>query len=476
MFLGIDLGTGSVKVLLTDRDGQPVAEASRVYPVVSPARGHAETDPALWWSATVEAVREACAGRADGIDAIGLSGQAHGIVTLDGAGAVLRPAILWPDQRATAQMAEMLALPEALRLPLANPVVGGMAAVSLMWIRDEQPEIFAATRHALSPKDWLRYRMTGALATEPSDASMTLLYELTTDRWSDDLLRALRIPSSILPPLRRSEEVAGHLGAEAAAAMGLRAGIPVGTGLADSAACLLGMGQVEPGKTILQIGSGIQLMALVDGVAPRIQPFYNTFRAAEGTAYLMAASLNGGTAFEWVRGVLKADWDEMYQAAFAVEDAGEVIFLPYASGERAPILDAEASAAFAFMKLGCTRAQVIRSAFDGVALAIRDIWDALGADGVTAPSMLLTGGGTTDPRWRQLLADTIGVPLVPAVAPGTAALGAAYLAGLAVGRWHGARDLPVSGSVDATVMPRPDPGLERRLARFRATYRALKAV
>ncbi|MGB5801108.1 MAG: FGGY-family carbohydrate kinase, partial [Mesorhizobium sp.] len=240
-------------------------------------------------------------------------------------------------------------------------------------------------------------------------------------------------------------------------------------------ACLLGMGQIRPRSTILQVGSGIQTMTVVERVEPKLQPFYNTYRGVGGSLYVMAAVQNGGTVFEWARGVLGASWPEMYDGAFeSGEGNGGVVFLPYATGERAPLLDPDASASWTNMRLGCSRNQVIRSVFEGVALAVRDSWDALRREGVTASHMLLTGGGSTDPRWRQLLADIIRMPLTPALDMGNATLGAAYLGGLAADHWTSPDDIPFATATEATIDPRPFDGLDEYLARFRATYRGLK--
>lgn len=475
MYLGIDLGTGSVKALLIDDDGRTVAEASRAYVVSSPVPGYAETAPSDWWEGTVAAVRACCAEHSEAVRGIGLSGQAHGLVVLGEAETPLRPAILWADQRATAEMDAVLALPDDVRRPLANPVVSGMAGLSLLWLRQNEPGTYAAVRRVLSPKDWLRLVMTGEVATEPSDASMTLLYEIAGDHWATDFLKALSLDPAVLAPVVESQSVAGRLTAVAAAELGLAPGTPVAAGLSDTASCLFGMGQTKPGSTVLQVGSGIQIMSVVEGIAPRIQPFYNSYRGIGRSLYSMAALQNGGTVFEWARTVLGASWAEMYRAGFdANEGNGGIVFLPYAAGERAPLLDPNAAAAWAYMRLGCTRGQLIRSVFEGVALAVRDSWDALRGVGVSADRILLTGGGSTDQRWQQLLADILGMPLVPAHDLGNATIGAAYLGGIAAGHWRGIEDIPFPDRLEAAVEPRPFEGLDELLALFRATYRGLK--
>lgn len=475
MYLGIDLGTGSVKALLIDDDGRTVAEASHPYAVSSPMPGYAETAPSDWWAGTVAAVRTCCAGRGAHVRGIGLSGQAHGLVVLGETEKPLRPAILWADQRAAVEMAAVLALPEEVRRPLANPVVSGMAGLSLLWLRRNEPATYAAIRRILSPKDWLRLILTGEVATEPTDAAMTLLYEIDGDRWAANFLEALSIDPAILAPVVESHSVAGGLTASAAAELGLPVGTPVAAGLSDTASCLFGMGQTKPGSTILQVGSGIQIMSVVEGIEPRVQPFYNSYRGIGRSLYSMAALQNGGTVFEWARTVLGASWPEMYRAGFDENEGnGGIVFLPYVAGERAPLLDPNAAAAWAYMRLGCTRAQLIRSVFEGVALAVRDSWDAMRGFGVSADRILLTGGGSTDPRWQQLLADILEMPLVPAHDLGNATIGAAYLGGIAAGHWRGTEDIPFPDRPGAPVEPRPFDGLDDLLALFRSTYRGLK--
>lgn len=474
-FLGIDLGTGSVKAMLVDEAGRPVSEASRAYPVHSPQPGFAEGLPDEWWRQTVEAVRACCAGHASDVAGIGLSGQAHGIVPLDAAHKVLRPAILWPDVRTVKEVGEILSLPEAVRLPLANPVVSGMAAVALLWMRNNEPAVLEKTSIALSPKDWLRLQLTGNCATEPSDASMTLLYDMAADGWSDALIEAVGIRRYMLPDIIGSTDSGGRLRPQAAEMLGLPVGIPIAAGLADTAACLLGLGQTQPGATVLQVGSGMQIMTLVEEITPDIQPFYNTYRGCGSVRYKMAAMQNGGTAFEWARAALGASWDEMYRAAFEPNPGnGGALFLPYVGGERAPLLDPGASAAWVDMRLGCGRAQMIRAVFEGIAFTVRDSWEAMKKTGVAADHMLLTGGGSTDPRWRQLLADTVQLPMRPVVDAGNATIGAAYLGGIVAGHWAGEADLPENETIGPLIEPRPWPQSDALFERFRSTYRQLK--
>jgi xylulokinase len=411
------------------------------------------------------------------VSGIGLSGQAHGFVLIGSDDQPLRPAILWTDLRTTKEVTDVLAFPEESRSSLCNPITVGMAGPGILWVQRNEPEIWQKTRKALAAKDWLKLKLTGEISTEPSDASMTCMYDVVADCWSTDIMTRMGLESDVLPQIGKSASCAGTLRKSVAETLGLPAGIPISGGLADSASCLLGMGISKPGDTILQIGSGIQIMTVVDEPTPEIQPFYNTFRAIDGLVYKMAAMQNGGTAFEWVREVLGANWDDMYRAAFDPNPGhGNIMFLPYACGERAPILDPHAAASFTNMHIGSTRENLIRSIFEGVALAIRDSWDALAKTGVEANEFLVTGGGSRDIRWRQLIADIVRVDLIRSSASADATKGAAYLGGLAAGYWASYEDLPVDSSTGETVRSCKTDVYADRLTEFRRTYSALRVI
>ncbi len=256
MLLGIDLGTGSAKALLLEIDGNVLAESSSPYSVRASQPGWAETEPMDWWAAVAIAVRAVVADRADQVQAIGLSGQMHGVVLADGNGNALRPAILWADTRSSKVLNLYRSLPPTFKNVLANPVAAGMAGPSLLWLRVYEPEIYTTACWALQPKDWLRFCLTGEVATEPSDASGTLLYDVLADRWALDALSALNLRSDWLPPLLPSGKIAGYLNASAADHLGLPIGLPVIAGAADTAAAALGSGLLETGSAQLTVGSG----------------------------------------------------------------------------------------------------------------------------------------------------------------------------------------------------------------------------
>lgn len=331
MFLGIDLGTGSAKALLLVEDGRTVAEARHGYPLESPRPGWVEASPEMWWRAVGAVVRDAVRGRAADVSALGLSGQMHGVVLCNAAGRPLRPAILWADGRAEAELEPYRRLSPALRRKLANPLAAGMAGPSLLWLRDQEPEVYRQARWALQPKDWLRLKLTGEACAEPSDASATLLYDLPGNIWALDVAEALGLRTDWLAPLQASSEIASSLLPEAARQLGLRAGLPVAAGAADTAAALgsgLSRGQVQLG-----IGSGAQLISLQREA--RAHRGVHLYRDAAAGYYALAAIQNAELALEWVRQMLGYSWPEM-ERALAVTGSEGVTFLPYLTGAHPP--------------------------------------------------------------------------------------------------------------------------------------------
>ncbi len=448
MLLGLDLGTGSAKALLLDGDGAVLGEGSAPYPVRSPRPGWAESGPEDWWSAVAAAAGEAVGGRGAGVTALGLSGQMHGVVLSGEEGRPLRPAVLWADSRSGGELDAYRGLDPDLRRGLANPPAVGMAGPSLLWLRRHEPEAYGSARWALQPKDWLRLRLTGEVASEPSDASATLLYDLVSDRWSYPVVEALGLRAELLAPLVPSGEAAGGLSRPAAQELGLRAGLPVAAGAADTAAAMLGCGMLGPGPVQLTVGTGAQIFAAKREPAPDPNGRTHLYRAATPDLwYSMAAIQNAGLALEWARKLLGASWGEVYEEAFALPPgAGGVSFLPYLSGERTPRFDPAARGAWTGLGLEHARGHLLRAALEGVAFALREGLEALEAAGTPAPELRLAGGGSGGSAggpWRQLLADVLGRPLrlLPeGVAPVASARGAALLAGLASGVYRAPGD------------------------------------
>jgi xylulokinase len=480
VFLGIDLGTSSLKALVLDVDGTIVGTGSAPYPLLTPQPGWAEADPDAWWEAAAVAVREAAGVHASEIAAIGLSGQMHGVVLSDDVGHALRPAIIWADGRSRRQLATYNEVNPDLRRKLANPMATGMAGPTLLWLREHERQLYRRAQWALQPKDWLRLRLVHEAATEPSDASATLLYDMTTDYWAKDLLEELDLRLDFLAPIRESVEICGILTGPAAEHLGVRPNLPVVGGAADAAAAAIAGGLIDPGPVQLTIGSGAQVVAPRDRLA--IDPTGRThlYRAAAPDRwYAMAAMQNAGIALEWVRAMLRASWDEVYHEAFEVAPGADgLLFLPYLTGERTPYFDPDARGAWIGLRLVHTRAHLLRAALEGVAFAIRQGLEALLATGVPATELRLAGGGTFDPRWRQLLADVLEQPLLATATSSASSLGAALLAGVGFGAWpdaHRVAALAAPPTLVATPGPSSEAYVEPYL-RYRQLYLPIAAA
>jgi xylulokinase len=427
MLLGLDLGTGSCKALLLEPNGTIVGEASRRYAVDAPRAGWAESQPQDWWTAVLEAAREAIGEYAPEVRGIGLSGQMHGTVLTDKSGTPTRAAILWSDTRSSSVLKRFSGLSRQQLERLCNPVVTGMLGSTLLWLAQERQ--LEGVAYALLPKDWLRWRLTGEVASEPSDASATLLYDVEQDTWAWDVLETLGLPP-LLPHLVQSGTVAGTLTLEAAEALGLKPGIPVAAGGGDTPCAMLGNGIITPGVAQLSVGTGAQIVLPQQSIQSATGTHgYRTVLQDHAKYYSMSAMQNAGLALERVRCWLGLEWLEFHNLAFGVADTQDLVFLPYLSGERTPHLNAEMRGAFLNLGLQHTRAHLAKAALLGVALSLRDGLDALPQVG----ALHLVGGGTLEPRWRQLLCDVLGVPLHSSGTANASARGAALLAGLAIG-------------------------------------------
>ncbi|MEN2474636.1 xylulokinase [Burkholderia sp. GS2Y] len=464
--LGIDLGTGSVKLVTLDADGVERAVASEPYALSSPQPGWAEIAPDAWWQALVRAAARLPAGEREQVAAIGFSGQMHGVVLVDADGQPVRPALLWPDTRAVreADAADWRSAP--------NPVAPGMAGPLLRWLAAHEPAALRAARWAVQPKDWLRVALGGDVAADPSDACATAL--ATPDgAWDTALIDALGLPPDRFAPVRASSARCGVLGARAAAALGLPAGVPLATGAADTACAALGSGLATAGDALLTTGSGGQIVVLADALPPARRGLHRYRTAAGDGYYTMAAMQNVGLALETVRGWLGyPDWAHAYDDAFAQPASERLCFLPYLTGERSPWMNPDARGGWLGLGLGDTRGAMMRAAFEGVAFALRAGLDAIrDADrGDPVTTLRLAGGGSVDPRWRQLLADALGASLHAIDCPNAATRGAALLAGVAIGHWQEAALHALAPSASPVAAPRDDRLLAARYARFIDLY------
>ncbi|MFD1555268.1 xylulokinase [Paraburkholderia silviterrae] len=483
-FLGIDLGTGSLKVAIVDETLAERAAASIPYTLETPQPGWAEIDVERWWDALVRACERLPASEREAVRAIGFSGQMHGVVLTDAAGRALRPAMLWPDTRARALLD---AWPDSEASPQPNPVAPGMAGPLLYWLTLHECTTAEAACWALQPKDWLRVRLAGAadeaFVADPSDACATAL-AAPDGAWDVALIERLGLPAHWFAPLVPSCAPSGTLCPEAARALGLPAGVVLATGAGDTPCAALGSGLREDGDALLTTGTGGQIVVTSIEEPPARRGLHR-YRSASGGWYAMAAMQNVGVALEAARGWLSCEWSEAYEAAFAAPPSQTLAFLPYLSGERSPWLDPAARGGWLGAGLGDTRGVLMRAAFEGVAFALRAGLDALrgvpaaaGAgdlgEGATphAPITVLklAGGGSVEARWRQLLADVLGAQLDAIDCPNAAARGAALLGGVACGHWRMDELAALAPATTRVAQPRADAALAQRYARFIDLY------
>lgn len=442
--LGVDLGTGSVKVALVDSRGRTVAQASRSYELDSPRPGWAEADPQVWLSSTQEAAADVDL-EERAVLGVGFSGQMHGLVLCDEDLAPVRPAITWADTRAGLQAASMeTELGEQILSELGSPAVSGFAATSLRWVAEHEPDVLARAVFALQPKDWLRARLGGAVVTEPSDASGTLLANVASSTWNDDAIAWTGAARELLPPIIGSAESAGQV---------VLAGrtIPCVVGAADTAAAIVGLG-LSVGDGFTAVGSGSQTISVVaepsGGIALGTHMFATAGPLAGGW-YRIGAVQNAGIALRRALEWMNATTEEANDALEGGVRSSDPLFIPYIAGERTPFVDASLRGAWIGLGLETDRRAMLRSAVEGVAHAVALGIDAVLAAGAPLPDPLpLIGGGTVDSRFRQLIADASRRRLVPNDQPDAAVVGAALLV-------LGDSGTPPAASAEV-ISPRPE--------------------
>ncbi len=477
LFAGIDLGTSGLRAVLLDEGGRVRGAATASYPLRTPAPGIAEQAPEDWWAALRAALAGALrAASADAalVAALGLSGQMHGIVALDGAGAPLRPALIWADQRGAEEVAriEALVAREELLAVAGSRASVGFSAPKILWLRHHEPEIFARCRLLLLPKDYLGLRLTGLPASEPTDASATLLFDQARRDWSDALLERLRIPRALLPPLLPSLAARGPLLPGPAAELGLPPGIPVMAGAGDTPCQAAAYGGLRPGAVLATLSSGGQLLAPTD--TPLTDPqgrIHTLCHVAPQRWYLLGAMQAAGLGLRWLRDLLgdaaPLAYETLLEEAAAVPPGADgLFFLPYLLGERTPHMDNSARAAFVGLTLHHGRAALVRAVLEGVAFAFRDGLEVFRGLGQRADSLRLGGGGSRSPLWCQIMADVLGAPVELTDAQHGAALGAALIAGVGVGAFSDLEHAAAQ-AVRLTATLVPDPA---RAARYDALY------
>lgn len=456
--------------------------------MASPRLGWAEQDPRDWWRAACVAIEECLAKVGSGaaeIAAIGLSGQMHGLVMLDAAGEVLRPALIWCDQRTEKECREITERVGAKRLIelVANPALTGFTLPKIWWVRAHEPQIWSRARSLMLPKDYVRFKLTGARATDVADASGTLLFDVANRRWSSAMLQASELQPEILPQVFESPEITGRVSKDGAAASGLREGTPVVAGGGDQAAGAVGMGIVEPGNVSATIGtSGVVFAATSQPVVEPKGRIHTFCHAIPGRWHVMGVTQGAGLSLRWFRDQFcsGASYDAlMKEAAEAPAGADGLLWAPYLMGERTPHLDPNARGALVGLTAQHTRAHVIRAILEGVAFSLRDTLTIFCELGVPVKSVRLGGGGARSSLWQQIQADIYGMRVDLIEAEEGAAYGAALLAGVGGGVW---RSVEAASGTSVHVAKQVEPIaknvelMNRRYEEYRKLYRALREV
>src|SRR3954447_17086143 len=438
MYLGIDIGTGGTRALLVDSKGAVRAGCTSAHEEMRMERPlWAEQRPENWWDAAVDAIRGvlAQAGVAGSeVRSIGLSGQMHGLVLLDAAGAVIRPSLIWCDQRSQPQVDAVNAKVgrETVLKYIANPVLTGFTLPKLLWVRDHEPRNFERARKMLLPKDYVRYKLTGEFATEVSDASGTAVFDVVNRRWSFEMMDALGLDRSLLPECRESVEVSAQISPEVAELTGLAAGTPVVGGGGDQASSAVGNGIVEAGVVSCTLGTSGVVFAHMEQVAYDPAGRVHTFcHAVPGKWHVMGVTQGAGLSLQWFRNQLApgTSYDTLTaEAAQSPAGAQGLYWLPYLMGERTPHLDAAARGGWIGITNSHKRADLIRAVIEGVSYSQRDCLEIVESLGVAVSSVRASGGGATSPFWRQLLASVLDRRVVTLETQEGSAYGAALLA------------------------------------------------
>ena len=482
LFLGIDVSTTGAKALLIDEKGVLAASATTPLTLRTPRPLWSEQDPHEWWTGTAASIRQALADAgATGADvaAIGLTGQMHGLVLLGAKREVLRPAILWNDQRTAAECAEIEARVGRAELvrEVGNVALTGFTAPKILWVRKHEPEVYARARLVLLPKDYVRLRLTGEAAMDKADGSGTILFELKARRWSQRVLEALQIPAEWLPHTFEGPEATGTVTAEAAAETGLKAGTPVMAGGGDQAAGAVGAGAVRPGVVSLTLGTSGVVFATTD--APLVEPegrLHAFCHAVPGKWHFMGVTLSAAGSLQWYRDTLApgVPFAELVAEAERAPAGSEgLLFLPYLSGERTPYPDPLARGSFVGLTVRHTRAHLTRAVLEGVAFSMKDCFGLLQGAGLgSVKEVRIAGGGAKGALWRRIVASALGLPMLTVNSSEGAAYGAALLGGVGAGAWP-----TVEAACDATIAvtgrDEPVPGWVKACQALYPSYRAL---
>ena len=488
--LGIDVGTTGTKALLIDAAGRVQASATTEHPLRTPRPLWAEQNPEDWWRSTITSIKAVL--RLSGVNklavaGIGLTGQMHGLVLLDRRGAVIRPCILWNDQRSAAQctaITKNVGARRVLRLT-GNPVLPGFTAPKLVWVREREPQAYGRVARVLLPKDYIRHRLTGEFFSEVSDASGTSLFDVGQRRWSDEMLWALRVPRAWLPEVTESPVASARVSSQAAKLTGLTAGTPVVGGGGDQAAQAVGTGVIAEGTVSVTLGTSGVVFAASNKYRVEPQGRLHAFcHAVPGQWHLMGVMLSAGGSLRWYRDALCAEesteakrtrrdvYDLMLHSASRVPAGGEgLIFLPYLAGERTPHPDPNARGVFFGLTLRHGKPHMTRAVIEGVTYGLRDSLELLRKLGLPLKQVRASGGGAQSGFWRQILADVFGAPISTVNVTEGAAYGAALLAAVGVGVHRTVADA-CRQSVRRTRTTRPGNAV-RVYADYYARYRQL---
>lgn len=450
--LGVDIGTSGTKTVLFTEDGTPVSSATYEYPLYTPRNGYAEQDPLDWWNAVVNGIKQVISESgivASEIKGVGLSGQMHGLVMLDGDNKVIRRSIIWCDQRTAREVIEITEKVGHERLIeiTANPAITGFTAAKIMWVKNNEPENYEKCRHILLPKDYIRFMLTGEYATEVSDASGMQLLDIPGRCWSDEVLGKLGIDKSLLAKVYESPEITGKITKKAAELTGLCEGTIVVGGAGDNAAAAVGTGVVEDGKAFTTIGSSGVVFAHTSNISIDKRGRVHTFCCAVPDCWhVMGVTQSAGLSLKWFRDNLC--WSEMETALNMGVDpyyltdkaamevpigANRLIYLPYLNGERTPHLDPNCRGAFIGLSTMHKKRDMIRAVMEGVSYSLRDCIEVMREMEINVTDMMACGGGGSSPLWRQMLADLYACPVKTTQNKEGPALGVALLAAVGAG-------------------------------------------
>jgi len=483
MFLGIDVGTGGTRAVLVDRAGKVIAShATGHAPIHSAHPGWAEQDPEDWWRAAQSSITAVLA-TGHKPEALALTGQMHGCVMLDANGIVLRPALIWCDQRTQPQcdwLTEKIGRAKLIELT-CNPALPNFTLTKILWVRDHEPALFKKIAHVLCPKDYIRYRLTGEFAMDMQEASGTLLLDVTHRRWSTEVAEAAGIPMQWLPKLYEGPEICARISSEGAAATGLAESLPVAAGAGDQGAGAVGMGILAPGAVSATIGtSGVVFAATSTPTRDTLGRLHTFCHAAPGIWHVMGVTNGAGLSLRYFRDTFAPGsiYDQLTAEAAATPPAsGGLLWAPYLFGERTPHLDPQARAAFTGITASHTRGHFVRAVMEGVAFSLADTFTLFSELNIPVEHIRLGGGGAISPLWRQIQADVYDHSVELLEAEEGAAFGAALLAGTGIGAWPDVASA-CAATIHAakTIAPANAAVMREAYHRYRRIYPALRKI